>query len=59
MQIYSAVGCALKLFRRNITSSVKSTGVDRPVSLGLFRVQIRVYPLAQSCEGWVAWKSLS
>ncbi|KAJ5214396.1 hypothetical protein N7449_001565 [Penicillium cf. viridicatum] len=33
MQINSAVGCALKLFRRNITSSVKSTGIDRPVSL--------------------------
>ncbi|KAJ5608235.1 hypothetical protein N7537_004854 [Penicillium hordei] len=37
MQINPTVGCALKLFRRNITSSVKSTGIDRPVSLGFHK----------------------
>ncbi|KAJ6169494.1 hypothetical protein N7497_002337 [Penicillium chrysogenum] len=41
MRINSAVSCALRLFRRNITSSVRSTGIYRPVSLGLCRVFIK------------------
>ncbi|KAJ5502198.1 hypothetical protein N7463_005072 [Penicillium fimorum] len=33
MQIKSAGSCVLKLFSRNIASTVRSTGIDRPVSL--------------------------
>ncbi|KAJ5787241.1 hypothetical protein N7457_002231 [Penicillium paradoxum] len=39
MQIKSASNCALKIFGRNITPSVRSTGLNRFVSLGSYSSQ--------------------
>ncbi|KAJ5373383.1 hypothetical protein N7517_005389 [Penicillium concentricum] len=36
MPIKSAGSCVFKLLGRNITSTVRSTGIDRPVSLGFY-----------------------